>query len=77
MRAGAGGAMIRPARAAQQHGLAPIVTAGFLNYSRPAFAEALDRVVAASAAEVVVQPYFLVPGKFVSKNVPRLIETGA
>jgi sirohydrochlorin cobaltochelatase len=77
LRAGAGAAMIRLARAAQQHGLAPIVTAGFLNYSRPAFAEALDRVVAAGAAEVVVQPYFLVPGTFVSKKVPMLIEAGA
>jgi sirohydrochlorin ferrochelatase len=77
LRAGAGAAMIRLAHAAQQHGVAPIVTAGFLNYSRPTFAEALDRVVAAGAAEVVVQPYFLVPGTFVNQHVPRLLEAGA
>jgi len=77
LRSGAGEAMMRLARDAQAHSLAPIVTAGFLNYSRPTFAEALERVVAAGAAEVVVQPYFLAPGKFASKDVPRLLEADA
>jgi sirohydrochlorin cobaltochelatase len=70
LRAGAGAAMIRLAGRVREAGVAPIVAAGFLNYSRPTFAEALKRCVARGATAVVVQPYFLVPGKFVREDVP-------
>jgi len=76
LRSGAGAAMIRLAERAHQAGLAPIVTAGFLNYRRPTFAEALARCIQDGAQEVVVQPYFLVPGKFVREDLALLLESG-
>lgn len=76
LRSASGAAMIRLAARAQKAGVAPLVKAGFLNYSRPRFAETLDRVVARGATEVVVAPYFLVPGKFVRENIPQLVEQG-
>ncbi len=76
LRPAAGAAMIRLAERVQAAGVAPIVTAGFLNYSRPTFAEALVRCIEGGAAEVIVQPYFLVPGKFVREELARLLEAG-
>ncbi|GIV97847.1 MAG: hypothetical protein KatS3mg057_2504 [Herpetosiphonaceae bacterium] len=73
LRAGSGAAMIRLAARAREAGLAPIVEAGFLNYSRPSFADALARCVAKGAEQVIVQPYFLVPGKFVRIDIQRLV----
>jgi sirohydrochlorin cobaltochelatase len=74
LRPGSGAAMIRLAARARQAGVAPIVEAGFLNYSRPRFPQALARCVAQGAAEVVVQPYFLIPGKFVQVDLPRALK---
>ncbi len=70
-----GAAMIKLAERAQAVGLAPLVTASFLNYCRPSFAEALARCIDADATQVVVQPYFLVAGKYVHDDLSRLIET--
>jgi sirohydrochlorin cobaltochelatase len=67
--------MIRLAARAREAGVAPIVEAGFLNYSRPRFAQALERCIAQGATEVVVQPYFLIPGKFVQVDLPRALKT--
>jgi sirohydrochlorin cobaltochelatase len=74
VRPSAGAAMIRLAERARGAGLAPIVAASFLNYRQPTFAEALARCVAAGATEVVVQPYFLVAGKYVLEDLARLLE---
>lgn len=76
VRPGAGASMIRLAERVHQMGVAPIVQVGFLNYSRPTFAEALDRCVRAGALEVIVQPYFLVPGRFVRSELQALVEAG-
>src|SRR5215510_7220195 len=73
LRRGSGAAMIRLAARARAAGVAPIVEAGFLNYSRPRFAQALARCVDQGATEVVIQPYFLVPGKFVQEDLPRVV----
>jgi sirohydrochlorin cobaltochelatase len=73
LRDASGSAMIRLAARAQAAGVAPVVKAGFLNYSRPAFRETLARVVERGAQKVVVAPYFLVPGKFVRVDLPRLV----
>jgi sirohydrochlorin ferrochelatase len=73
LRAGSGAAMIRLAARAREAGIAPLVAAGFLNYSQPRFAQALARCLARGATDVIVQPYFLVPGKFVREDMPRLI----
>jgi sirohydrochlorin cobaltochelatase len=76
VRAGSGAAMFRLAERARAAGMAPIVAAGFLNYRRPTFAEVLAGCVADGATEVIVQPYFLVNGKYVRDDVARLIEAG-
>ncbi|HEU5101780.1 MAG TPA: sirohydrochlorin chelatase [Roseiflexaceae bacterium] len=76
LRAGAGAAMIRLAERAQAAGVAPIVSAGFLNYSQPAFGETLAGCVESGASEVIVQPYFLIPGKYVREDLARLAEAG-
>jgi sirohydrochlorin cobaltochelatase len=74
LRPGSGAAMIRLAARAREVSVAPIVEAGFLNYSRPRFAQALARCIAQGATEVVVQPYFLIPGKFVQVDLPRALK---
>ena len=74
LRPGSGASMIRLAARAREAGVAPIVEAGFLNYSRPRFAQALARCIAQGATEVVVQPYFLIPGKFVQIDLPRALK---
>jgi sirohydrochlorin cobaltochelatase len=76
LRSGAGAAMIRLAERAQTARVAPIVSAGFLNYSRPTFDETLARCIESGASEVIIQPYFLVPGKFVREDLARLAEAG-
>ncbi|MEO7910674.1 MAG: CbiX/SirB N-terminal domain-containing protein [Roseiflexaceae bacterium] len=76
LRSGAGAAMIRLAERAQAAKVAAIVSAGFLNYSRPTFDETLARCVESGASEVIIQPYFLVPGKFVREDLARLVEAG-
>jgi sirohydrochlorin cobaltochelatase len=76
LRSGAGAAMIRLAERAQAAKIAPIVSAGFLNYSRPTFDETLARCVESGASELIIQPYFLVPGKFVREDLARLAQAG-
>jgi sirohydrochlorin cobaltochelatase len=73
LRSGAGAAMIRLAERVHRAGVAPIVEAGFLNYRRPTFAEAVERCIGAGARAIVVQPYFLVPGKFVREDLQHLV----
>ena len=73
LRSNGGAAMIRLAERAQEAGVASLVEAAFLNYRRPTFQEALARCIAASITEIVVQPYFLVPGTFVRTDVARLV----
>jgi sirohydrochlorin cobaltochelatase len=76
LRSGAGAAMIRLAERAHVAGVAAIVRAGFLNYSRPTFDEALAGCVESGASEVIIQPYFLIPGKYVREDLARLAAAG-
>jgi sirohydrochlorin ferrochelatase len=55
-------------------GVAPIVEAGFLNYSEPPFVAAVQTCVDKGATRIVIAPYFLVAGKFVVKDLPEAIE---
>jgi sirohydrochlorin cobaltochelatase len=73
LRRDSGAAMIRLAARAREASLAPLVVAGFLNYSRPTLAEALARCAAQGAGEVVVAPYLLVPGYFARVALPRAL----
>jgi sirohydrochlorin ferrochelatase len=54
-------------------GDAPIVEAGFLNYSEPRFADAVARCAASGATRILIAPYFLIPGKFVVEDLPAAI----
>jgi sirohydrochlorin ferrochelatase len=64
-----GKAMIRLAARLQKHGVAPIVRPGFLNYSQPTLAEAIEKCVGSGATELTVQPYFLIDGKYVREDL--------
>jgi sirohydrochlorin ferrochelatase len=50
-----------------------LAEAGFLNYSRPTMAEAIDKCVAQGATHIVVQPYFLIDGAFVRNDLPARV----
>lgn len=57
----------------QEGGRAPIVEIGFLNYSEPDYDTAVDRCVAAGADRIIIAPYFLVAGRFVTQDLPPRI----
>lgn len=71
---GAGETLRRIAEHMQRRGDAPVVEVGYLNYSRPPFEAAFERCVAAGATRIVIAPYFLAAGKFVSVDLPPRIE---
>jgi sirohydrochlorin ferrochelatase len=73
LRKASGAAMIRLAALLRQEGDFPIATAGFLNFSRPTFLDAVSRCVRKGATEIFVQPYFLISGYYVKTGVPKLI----
>lgn len=70
---GAGEALKAHAVRLREAGLAPVVEVGYLNYSEPLFAEAVDRCVAAGAARLLVAPYFLIPGYFVKVDLQKAV----
>src|SRR5687768_11321086 len=45
------------------------VEIGYLNYSRPTFQEAVQRLAAAGIRRISIVPYFLVPGYFVTTSL--------
>ena len=70
---GAGEAVDAHAARLRERGDFGFVEVGFLNYSEPTFAETAARAVAAGATRIVVLPYFLIPGYFVSKSLPEAL----
>jgi sirohydrochlorin cobaltochelatase len=71
LKSASGAAMIRIAARLREQGVAPIAEASFLNFNRPTLAEAVDRSIAQGARSIVVQPYFLVAGKYVCEDLPQ------
>ncbi len=71
---GAGETLKRMALFMHQRGDAPIIEPGYLNYSEPLFAEAVEKCVAQGAKRIIVTPYFLVAGKFVQVDLKPKIE---
>ena len=65
--------MLRLADHLRERGVAPLVAAGFLNFSQPTFAEAIQDCVAAGATRVAVQPYLLIDGFYSRRLLPRLL----
>lgn len=71
---GAGEALESHAERLRARGDYGAVEIGYLNYSAPSFAEAVEKVVAAGASRVIVAPYFLVAGYFVTISLPRELD---
>ena len=69
--------MFRLAELLQRRRVADLVSAGFLNFSRPSFAEAVQRCREQGATRILVQPYLLIDGFFVRTLVPRLVAEAA
>lgn len=50
------------------------IEVGYLNFSEPTFEEAIERCLLVGVRRIVVVPYFLVEGKFVTEVVPQRLE---
>jgi len=68
---GAGETLHEHAARLRARGDFAVVEVGFMNYSEPTFAEAVARCAAAGVTRAIILPYFLVPGKFVSADLPK------
>ena len=73
LRSASGASMIRIAARLRERGVAPLVEAAFLNYSRPTLAEMVEKVAAAGATTITVQPYFLIAGVYVQNDLRALV----
>ena len=73
LRQASGASMIRLAALLRKRGVAPIATAGFLNFSQPTIADAVERCARKGATRIVIQPYFLISGFYVKRVLPKLI----
>ena len=73
LRQASGASMIRLAALLRKQGVAPIATAGFLNFSKPTVADAVERCARKGATHIVIQPYFLISGFYVKRILPKLI----
>lgn len=73
LRSASGASMIRIAARLREHGVAPVVEAAFLNYSRPTLAEVVEKVAAAGVTTITIQPYFLIAGVYVQNDLHALI----
>ncbi|MBV9849976.1 MAG: CbiX/SirB N-terminal domain-containing protein, partial [Armatimonadetes bacterium] len=70
---GAGEALDAHAARLRAGGRWPVVEVGYMNYSEPTFDEAIARCQAAGATRIIVLPFFLVPGYFVTQSLPEHI----
>ena len=50
------------------------VAVGYMNYSEPTFAQSVAECAEAGATRILVLPFFLVPGYFVTKSLPEQVE---
>ncbi len=55
----------------------PIVEAAHMECAPPTIGEAFDSAVARGAEEIVVHPYFLLPGKHWALDIPALVAQAA
>ncbi len=73
LRQASGASMIRLAALLRKQGIAPIATAGFLNFSQPTALDAVERCVRKGATHITIQPYFLISGYYVKRVLPKLV----
>jgi len=50
-----------------------IVRAAHMELAPPSISEAIDECIAAGAGEIVVHPYFLVPGRHSTHDIPERV----
>lgn len=72
---GAGEALEAHAGRLRHTGQWPVVKVGYMNYSEPTFAQAVAECVGAGAKHILVLPFFLIPGYFVTKTLPEHLST--
>lgn len=70
-----GRAMLQVAALVREQGVAPVVEAGFLNFSQPTLADAVAQCVAQGATTIIVQPYFLIEGYYVRQDLRQAVCT--
>ena len=73
LRSASGASMIRIAARLRERGVAPVVEAAFLNYSRPTLAEVVEKVAALGVTTLTIQPYFLIAGAYVQNDLRALV----
>ena len=73
LRSASGASMIRIAARLRERGVAPVVEAAFLNYSRPTLAETVEKVAAEGVTTITIQPYFLIAGVYVQNDLRALV----
>ena len=61
------------AAAMRARGDAPIVEEAFLNYLQPDLSATVARCAALGATRIVIAPYFLIAGKFVTEELPEAV----
>lgn len=71
---GAGEALDAHAERLRRRGDFALVAIGYLNYSEPPFQQTVGELVAAGATRIVVMPYFLVAGYFVTSSLPKCLD---
>lgn len=77
IKSASGAAMIRLAARLREMGVAPVAEAGFLNYSRPTLAEAIEKCIGQGIERLFVQPYFLIDGVYVQNDLAAEIAVHA
>jgi sirohydrochlorin cobaltochelatase len=71
---GSGEALEAHAARLKDRALADRVAIGYLNYSDPLFGDVVDQLVSEGVGTVIVVPYFLAPGYFVTHSLPEALE---
>jgi sirohydrochlorin cobaltochelatase len=66
--------MLRIAARLRANNAVPFAKAAFLNYSRPQLADVVEQCVRQGATEIWVQPYFLIAGTYVRRDVHALLQ---
>jgi len=74
---GAGRTLERHAQRLRKEGHYAHVRVGYLNYSSPLFAEVVDELQQQGIRSIIVVPYFLVSGHFVSRELHGAVAEAA
>lgn len=72
---GAGEALDAHAARLRETGTWDMVAVGYMNYSEPTFADSVAECAARGVTRILVLPFFLVPGYFVTKSLPQHLDT--